>query len=184
MVLTSSKNQALGAAAPPFALPDFTGRVVTLDEFASRKAMLVVFWSNHCPFVKHIKHAFAEFASAYGSQGLGIVAINSNDARSHPGDRPERMQEDAATYGFAFDYLIDETQDVARAYDAACTPDFFLFDRNRKLAYHGQFDLSRPHNSVPITGKDLRAAADAVLAGYAAPTEQTPSIGCNIKWRS
>jgi thiol-disulfide isomerase/thioredoxin len=183
MVLTSSTNRELGIFAPNFALPDFGGRIVALGDFPDAKALLVVFWSNHCPFVKHIKRAFAEFVREYQDKGLAVVAINANDFNAYPEDRPEQMQKDAETFEFTFNYLVDETQNVARAYDAACTPDFFLFDAERKLVYHGQFDSSRPRNGLPITGADLRAAADAVLAGRAAPRVQTPSIGCNIKWR-
>jgi peroxiredoxin len=183
MVLTSSTNRELGIVAPNFALPDFAGRIVALGDFPDAKALLVVFWSNHCPFVKHIKRAFAEFVREYQDKGLAVVAINANDIDSYPEDRPEHMQADAEKFGFTFDYLLDETQNVARAYDAVCTPDFFLFDRDRKLVYHGQFDSSRPRNDVAVTGADLRAAADAALAGKPAPRAQTPSIGCNIKWR-
>jgi thiol-disulfide isomerase/thioredoxin len=184
MVMTSSTNRELGIIAPNFALPDYDGRIVALGDFAANKAVLIVFWSNHCPFVKHIKQAFAQFAREYQEKDLAIVAINSNDIDAYPEDRPEAMRTDAGKYGFTFDYLLDSTQNVARAYDAACTPDFFLFDRGRRLVYHGQFDSSRPRNSEPITGADLRAAADAALAGKPVRAEQTPSIGCNIKWRS
>ena len=183
MVMTSSIGHELGSPAPVFSLPDATGRIVGLDDFASSTGLLVVFWCNHCPFVKHIKQGFAQFAHEYQPKGLGVVAINANDAVTHPEDRPERMQEDIEAFGYTFDYLIDESQEIARAYDAACTPDFFLFDRDRKLAYHGQFDSSRPRNRDPVTGADLRRAADAVLAGRAIAGDQTPSIGCNIKWR-
>ena len=184
MVLTSSTSHELGSTAPPFALPDPTGRIVSLDDFRTNPGLLVVFWCNHCPFVKHIKQAFAAFAREYRQKGLGIVAINANDSASYPQDRPERMQEDSTAFGYTFDYLVDASQDVARAYGAASTPDFFLFDRDRKLVYRGQFDASRPRNREPITGADLRRAADAVLAGGTVPADQTPSIGCNIKWRS
>jgi len=182
MVLTSSTSHVLGTPAPAFSLPDSAGRIVSLGDFASDAGLLVVFWCNHCPFVRHIKQGFAQFVREYQPKGLGVIAINANDTVTHPQDGPERMQADIQTFGYTFDYLIDESQDVARAYDAACTPDFFLFDRDRKLAYHGQFDSSRPRNSEPITGADLRRAADAVLAGRPVPSEQTPSIGCNIKW--
>jgi thiol-disulfide isomerase/thioredoxin len=184
MVLTPSTRCPLGTKAPPFVLPDARGRMVCLDDFAEAPALLVVFWCNHCPFVKHIKGAVADFAREYREKGLAIVAINSNDTEAYPQDSPQRMLEDIAAYRYTFDYLLDESQAIARAYDAACTPDFFLFDRDRKLAYHGQFDASRPSNKAPIDGKDLRAAADAVLAGKPAPASQTPSIGCNIKWRA
>ena len=143
-----------------------------------------MFWSNHCPFVKHIKNAFAEFAREYQDKGLAVVAINANDSAASPVDRPDQMQADAERFDYTFDYLVDETQNVARAYDAACTPDFFLFDQDRKLVYHGQFDSSRPRNSEPVTGADLRTAADAARARKPVARAQTPSIGCNIKWRS
>lgn len=183
MVLTSSTDRELGSPAPPFRLPDPDGREVALEDFADAPALLVVFWCNHCPFVKHIKRAFADFAREYQARGLAVVAINSNDADSQPEDAPDRMKADSETFGYSFDYLVDRTQDVARAYDAACTPDFYLFDGARRLAYHGQFDASRPRNDEPVTGADLREAADAVLAGRPAPNQQTPSIGCNIKWK-
>jgi peroxiredoxin len=183
MVLTSSAGLALGIEAPPFSLPDADGRIVSRDDFASAPALLVVFWCNHCPFVKHIKAGFAGFAREYRDKGLAIVAINSNDIDAYPQDGPDRMKEDIERYGYTFDYLLDPSQDVARAYDAACTPEFYLFDADRRLAYHGQFDASRPRNSVPITGDDLRAAADSVLAGRPVAGRQASSIGCNIKWR-
>jgi thiol-disulfide isomerase/thioredoxin len=183
MVLTPSTNRELGIVAPNFALPDFDGRIVALGDFPDAKALLVVFWSNHCPFVKHIKAAFAELVREYQRKGLAVVAINANDTDAYPEDRPERMKADAEEFGFTFDYVLDETQNVARAYDAACTPDFFLFNGDRKLVYHGQFDSSRPRNGIPITGADLRAAVDAALEGKAVVGKQTPSIGCNIKWR-
>lgn len=183
MVLTSSKSSELGMPAPAFELPDYEGRAVSIDDFADAPALLVVFWCNHCPFVRHIKKGFAEFAREYRQKGLAIVAINSNDIDSFPQDGPEQMKADAEAFGYSFDYLLDESQSIAKQYDAACTPEFFLFDQARKLAYHGQFDAARPKNDIPVTGSDLRAAADAVLAGRPAAAEQTPSIGCNIKWR-
>jgi thiol-disulfide isomerase/thioredoxin len=182
MALTSSTSCPLGTRAPAFALPDPDRRVVELEDFAAAPGLLVVFWCNHCPFVKHIKRAFADFAREYTRKGLAIVAINANDFASFPQDSPANMKKDMAEFDYCFDYVFDETQEVARAYDAACTPDFFLFDRDRKLAYHGQFDASRPKNTLPIDGADLRRAADAVLAGTPVPLLQTPSIGCNIKW--
>jgi thiol-disulfide isomerase/thioredoxin len=183
MALTASVMSELGRPAPDFRLPDPDGRLVGRDDFGAAKGLLVVFWCNHCPYVKHIKAAFASFAREYQPQGLAIVAINANDAHSHPQDGAARMKEDIAVFGYTFDYLIDETQAVARAYQAACTPDFFLYDGDRRLVYRGQFDSSRPGNGVPITGRDLRAAVGAVLAGTPVPPEQAPSIGCNIKWR-
>ena len=184
MVLTSSTSCPLGTRAPAFALPDPEGRIVSLEDFAGARALLVAFWCNHCPFVKHIKLAFAEFAREYGAKGLAIVAINANDVASFPQDSPENMKKDIEQFRYTFDYVLDESQEVARAYDAACTPDFFLFDGGRKLVYHGQFDSSRPRNGLPVDGADLRRAVDAVLAGAPVPESQTPSIGCNIKWRA
>jgi peroxiredoxin len=173
----------LGTPAPDFRLPDPAGRLVARDDFAAAPALLVAFLCNHCPYVKHIQAGLAAFAREYAARGLAIVAINSNDFGAYPEDAPARMAEEAKRHGYVFPYLIDETQEVAKAYRAACTPDFFLFDAARRLAYRGQFDASRPGNRVPVTGADLRAAADAVLAGRAAPAEQRPSIGCNIKWK-
>jgi len=174
----------LGLAAPDFALPDTQGRIVRRDDFAANPALLVAFWCNHCPFVKHIEGVFVRFAGEYRDRGLAIVAISANDVIAYPADAPARMKEIAHAHGYTFPYLYDETQDVARAYAAACTPDFFLYDRTRRLAYRGQFDGSRPGNSQPVSGSDLRAAADAVLAGRAAAAEQKPSVGCNIKWKN
>jgi peroxiredoxin len=174
----------LGLLAPDFALPDTEGRTVRRDDFASSPALLVAFWCNHCPFVKHVQRAFVQFAREYQARGLAVVAISANDAAAFPADAPAKMRETARLHEYCFPYLYDETQDVARAYQAACTPDFFLYDKARKLAYRGQFDASRPSNSQAVTGADLRSAADAVLAGRAAPAEQRPSVGCNIKWKS
>jgi peroxiredoxin len=174
---------ALGSAAPSFRLSDPSGRVHALDDFAGAPALLVAFICNHCPYVKHIRAELAAFARDYSARGLAVVAINSNDVRAYPDDRPEMMAKEAREAGYVFPYLFDETQEVARAYGAACTPDFFLYDRQRRLCYRGQFDDSRPGNGRPVTGADLRAAADAVLAGEPAPLEQKPSIGCNIKWK-
>jgi peroxiredoxin len=183
MVMTASTMLALGTEAPDFTLPDTNGTAVSLADFAGNKGLLVMFICNHCPYVKHIRHGLAEFARDYKGKGLGIVAINSNDTDTHPDDSPEKMKAEVGEIGYVFPYLFDETQAVARVYRAACTPDFFLFDTDRRLVYRGQFDLSRPGNDVPVTGADLRAAADAVLAGKPVPLDQTPSIGCNIKWR-
>jgi peroxiredoxin len=183
MAETPSQMVPLGTPAPDFALPDTQGRVVTRDSFAGSRGLLVAFICNHCPFVKHIRKGFAQFGRDYAGRGLAIVAINANDVERHPADSPERMAEEAKSAGYDFPYLYDESQAVARAYGAACTPDFFLFDAERRLAYRGQFDASRPSNRVPVTGADLRAAADAVLAGRPAPAEQRASIGCNIKWK-
>jgi thiol-disulfide isomerase/thioredoxin len=183
MALTSSVERELGSTAADFALPDAHGRIHSLDDFAAAKVLIVVFWCNHCPYVKHIKSEFAAFAREYGARGVAIVAINSNDALAYPQDAPDRMLEDAATFGYVFPYLIDAEQHVARAYDAACTPDIYVYDQDRRLAYHGQFDASRPQNEVPVDGRDLRAAVDALLADRSPSAEQTPCIGCNIKWR-
>lgn len=184
MARTPSTMVPLGTKAPSFRLPDpATDTNVTLEDFEPAPGLLVVFLCNHCPFVKHIREGLAAFARDYVAQGLAIVGINSNDVAAYPEDRPEKMVEEAKQAGWVFPYLFDETQEVARAYDAACTPDFFLFDRERTLVYRGQFDASRPGNDVPVTGRDLRAACDALLAGKPIPTEQTPSIGCNIKWK-
>jgi len=183
MAETPSTMLPLGTAAPDFRLPDPRGGIVSKNDFAAAPGLLVMFICNHCPFVKHIRTELARFASEYTERGLAIVAINSNDAVSYPDDGPAKMAEEAARYGYRFPYLHDETQEVAKAYRAACTPDFFLFDRNRKLVYRGQFDSSRPGNGLPVTGADLRAAADALLAARPVPVEQRPSIGCNIKWK-
>jgi peroxiredoxin len=174
----------LGTPAPPFSLPDtVSGRTVSLDDFAGAPALLVVFLSNHCPFVKHIADGLARFGSEYAARGLAIAGICANDVSTHPDDSPELMAREARQRGYTFPYLFDETQEVAKAYGAACTPDFFLYDRKRRLAYRGQFDASRPSLDVPVTGSDLRAACDAVLAGRQPSEEQVASVGCNIKWK-
>jgi peroxiredoxin len=173
----------LGTRAPDFALPNVDGRTVTLADSAGPKGTLVMFICNHCPFVKHVADQLAALGSEYLPRGIGVVAISSNDVSSHPADSPEQMVHEAEDRGYVFPYLYDETQEVAHAYHAACTPDFFLFDGDRKLAYRGQLDASRPGNDVPVTGADLRAAIDALLAGHPVPTEQRPSLGCNIKWK-
>jgi peroxiredoxin len=184
MARTESIMLPLGTAAPDFALPDVTsGSINKLDDFADRDALLVMFICQHCPFVQHVQKLLAQLGRDYQERSLGIVAISSNDAETFPEDAPESLREQAAELGFIFPYLFDESQEVARSYGAACTPDFFLFDRDRKLVYRGQLDDSRPGNEVPVTGKDLRAAIDAALAGKAAPADQKPSIGCNIKWK-
>jgi peroxiredoxin len=184
MALTPSTMLPLGTEAPDFRLPDPEGRLFARDDFREAPALLVAFLCNHCPYVQHIRSAFAAFAREYRAKGLAVVAINANDVRSHPEDAPARMAEEAARVGYDFPYLYDESQAVAKAYRAACTPDLFLFDRDRKLVYRGQFDGSRPGNDVPVTGADLRRAVDAVLAGRPVDEEQKPSIGCNIKWRT
>ena len=176
---------ALGTAAPDFQLPDTNGKIVALRDFAGAKALLVMFICNHCPYVKHLREALAQFGHEYRPQGLAIVAINSNDAVAYPADSPAKMAEEVAAAGYTFPYLFDVSQTVAKAYKAACTPDFFLFDGNQKLVYRGQFDDSRPRveHPLPVTGKDLRSAVDAVLAGRGVAPEQKPSLGCNIKWK-
>lgn len=179
---TPSTMLDLGTTLPSFSLPDFNGRTVSDADFKGSKALLVAFICKHCPFVRHIRQEFSRFAKEYQAKGLGIVAIASNDTTEFPEDGPEGMKEEAAEAGYTFPYLFDEKQKVAQAFRAACTPDLFLFDDSRRLAYRGQFDGSRPKNDVPVTGADLRAAADAVLAGNTAPAVQKPSIGCNIKW--
>lgn len=182
MVKTASTMLPLGTSAPDFSLPNVDGSTVSLGDFTDAKGLLVIFMCNHCPFVVHLRSALAEFGNEYQEKGLAIVGISSNDVGTHPDDSPEKMKEEAASAGYTFAYLYDETQDVAKAYRAACTPDFFLFDSDKSLVYRGQFDSSRPGNDQPVTGADLRAAADAVLAGEDVSTEQTPSLGCNIKW--
>jgi thiol-disulfide isomerase/thioredoxin len=174
----------LGTPAPDFRLSDYNGKPVSRDDFGDAKALLVVFWCNHCPFVKHVRSQFSKFAREYVARGLAVVAIASNDVGTYPQDGPRGMAQEAREGGYAFAYLFDETQDVAKAYRAQCTPDFFLFDAKRRLAYRGQFDASRPNNGVPVTGADLRAACDAVLAGKSAPSDQKPSVGCSIKWKA
>jgi peroxiredoxin len=184
MARTPSTMLPLGTPAPAFRLPDFAGRVHALTDFRDQPALLVAFICNHCPFVRHIRAGFAGYAREYGTQGLAVVAINSNDLIAYPQDGPDGMRAEAAEAGYDFPYLLDETQAVAKAYRAACTPDFYLFDAGRRLAYRGQFDDSRPGNGRPVTGADLRAATAAVLARRAADARQVPSIGCNIKWKA
>lgn len=184
MALTESTMLELGTEAPDFALTDaVTGKTVHRDDFKNSDALLVLFICAHCPFVKHVEHGLAAFGKDYTGKPLAIVAISSNDAEKYPADNPEGLRQQAAALGFNFPYLYDETQTVAKAYDAVCTPDIFLFDGDRRLVYRGQFDASRPGNGIPVTGEDLRAAVDAVLAGKPVPADQKPSIGCNIKWK-
>jgi len=174
----------LGTTAPDFKLPDANGKTVSLEDFQDKPALLVLFICNHCPYVKHIRTGLAQLARDYLPKHVGIVGINSNDAANYPEDSPARMKEEAKSAGYLFPYLYDETQAVAKAYRAACTPDIFLFDKGRKLVYRGQLDDSRPGNGIPVTGKDLRAALDAVLAGRPVSPDQKASVGCNIKWKS
>jgi peroxiredoxin len=174
----------LGTPAPDFSLPNIDGRTVSLAEVAGAKGTLVMFICNHCPFVKHVADQLAALGRDYAPRGVGIVAISSNDVATHPADSPEQMVHEAEQRGYVFPYLYDETQEVAKAYRAACTPDFYLFDADRRLVYRGQLDSSRPGSDVPVTGADLRSAIDALLAGRPVPAAQTPSIGCNIKWKA
>jgi peroxiredoxin len=183
MARTESTMLELGTPAPDFSLPDTEGRPVGLADFDGAAALLVVFMCNHCPYVKHIRDGLADFAREYGAKGLAVAGISANDVGTHPQDGPEQMAEEAREAGYTFPYLYDESQAVAQAYRAACTPDFFLFDKDRRLVYRGQFDDSRPGNELPVTGRDLRAAVDAVLAGQPVPAQQKPSMGCNIKWK-
>ena len=184
MVLTPSTMLSLGNKAPAFSLPNAVdGKQVSLESFAQAPALLVIFMCNHCPFVKHVAEGLAKLTIDYQAIGLAVVGINSNDAAAHPDDSPAKMKEEAKSRGYTFPYLFDESQDVAKAYRAACTPDFFVFDKQRNLVYRGQLDASRPSNGVPVTGEDLRKALDLVLAGKPVPVDQRPSIGCNIKWR-
>ena len=185
MALTESTMLALGTVAPDFALTNVvTGTTVHRDDFRGKKALLVLFICTHCPYVKHIEKGLAALGKDYADKPLGIVAISSNDVTTHPADSPAGLKQQAETYGFSFPYLYDETQTVAHAYKAACTPDIYLFDADFRLVYRGQFDESRPGSDVPVTGKDLRAAIELVLAGKPIPEDQRPSIGCNIKWKA
>jgi peroxiredoxin len=184
MVKTASTMLQLGTQAPDFSLVNVDGRPVSLSDFDGAPALLVIFMCNHCPFVKHIAAELARLGHEYQAKGVGIVGISSNDVANHPEDSPEQMVHEAEEQGYTFAYLFDETQEVAKAYQAACTPDFFLFDGEQQLVYRGQLDSSRPDSGIPLTGEDLRRAIDAVLAGEPVSTEQTPSIGCNIKWKA
>jgi peroxiredoxin len=184
MALTESTMLALGTTAPDFALTDVvSGKTVRRDDFRGQKALLVLFICTHCPYVKHIEKGIAALGKDYAGKLIAIVAISSNDVTTHPDDSPAGLKQQAETFGFVFPYLFDETQAVAHAYKAACTPDIFLFDADFRLVYRGQFDSSRPGNGVPVTGEDLRAAIDQVLSDKPVPTDQRPSIGCNIKWK-
>ncbi len=183
MAVTASKMLTLGIPAPNFSLPDTEGNIVSPANFEESPALLVIFMCNHCPFVKHILSDLVSLAKEYQAKGVAVVGINSNDVANYPEDSPQMMAKLAEEAGFTFPYLYDETQEVAKAYQAACTPDFFLFDKERRLAYRGQMDDSRPSNNIPVTGLDLIKAMDAVLAGRKVSNEQKPSIGCNIKWK-
>ena len=185
MTLTPSTMLPLGTSVPAFSLPDLTGNMVSPDDFRDAPALLIAFICRHCPFVTHIRHGFAQFANEYRQRGLAIVAINSNDVVAFPEDGPDGMRAEAAAAGYTFPYLFDETQEVAKAFRAACTPDLYLFDRHRTLVYRGRFDESRPRTSppMPVTGRDIRAAVDAVLSGQPVSSDQKGSVGCNIKWK-
>ena len=184
----SSTMEKLGSPAPDFNLNNWNPLLqqerYQLDSFKNQTSLLVAFFCNHCPYVVHIRESFVHFANEYEPKGLGVVVISSNDIEAYPDDRPEKMSADARNYSYSFPYLFDETQEIAKAYRAACTPDFFLYDKNRKLVYRGQYDSSRPRNSDPVTGEDLRKAVDALIQGNSIPESQIPSMGCNIKWKS
>ncbi|TVP83826.1 MAG: thioredoxin family protein [Thioalkalivibrio sp.] len=185
MARTPSQMIDLGTEAPNFSLPDVvSGNTISLDDFPDAKGFMIAFICNHCPFVQLIRHEFARYGREYTDKGIAVIAINSNDIQAHPEDGPDAMRDDARRFGYTFPYCLDEDQSVAKAYQAACTPDLYLFDADRKLVYRGQFDAARPGNDVPVTGADLRAASDALLAGQAIPAEeQKASLGCNIKWK-
>ena len=184
MTLTPSNMIELGSKAPDFQLSDTDGNLVSLADFESHKGLLIIFMCNHCPYVKHIRHALADFARRNSASGIGIIGINSNDAATHPADSPEKMREEVQAVGYCFPYLFDESQEVARKFQAACTPDFFLYDGSNRLVYRGQFDDSRPGNSIEVTGKDLQSAVDSLLNGRPPLENQVPSVGCNIKWKN
>ncbi|HTQ98337.1 MAG TPA: thioredoxin family protein [Candidatus Acidoferrum sp.] len=183
MALTPSNMLPLGTLAPDFALPGVDGNIHRLQDFSSASALLVMFICNHCPFVKHVQKQLVALARDYQARNVAVVAISSNDIAAYPADDMSNMKQEAIAAGYPFPYLLDESQVVARAYDAACTPDFFLFDKGRKLVYRGRLDASRPGNNVSVDGIDLRTALDSVLQGKPVAAEQQPSVGCNIKWR-
>ncbi|MGY8674105.1 MAG: thioredoxin family protein [Verrucomicrobiia bacterium] len=183
MARTPSTMLPLGTAAPNFSLPDTTGKVVSLADFSDAKALLVIFMCNHCPYVKHLAAELAALGREYPERGAAVVGINANDVENHPDDSPAKMAQEALNSGYTFPYLYDESQAIAQAYHAACTPDFYVFDQPRRLVYRGQLDASRPGNGIPVTGEDLRVALDAVLEEQTDVADQKPSIGCNIKWK-
>ncbi len=183
MVQTLSTMLPLGTSAPQFSLPDPDGKIVSLSDFEGAPALVVIFMCNHCPFVKHVAPGLANLARDYQDKGVAVVGINPNDVANYPDDSPQKMAEASKEYGYTFPYLLDESQEVAKAYRAACTPDFFVFDGERQLVYRGQMDDSRPSLDLPVTGADLRAALNAVLDGRSATAQQKPSVGCNIKWK-
>ena len=184
MAATESTMLALGTQAPDFELPDPAGNIVRLSDFADADGLVVAFISNHCPFVKHIRAELADFGREVQAQNLAMVAINANDVVNHPADSPERMQDEIDNFGYTFAYLYDESQEVAKAYHAACTPEFYLFDGDNRLVYRGRFDAATPGNAEPVTGNELRASVDALLTGAPPIVGQRPGIGCNIKWKS
>ena len=188
MAAIESKMIELGTIAPEFTLPNTNPNIasnkVALSDYSTAKGCVVAFICNHCPYVVHIKQAFSDYARDYKDQGIAVIAINANSAAAYPSDSPENMTTDAIQHNYGFPYLYDESQEVARAYDAACTPDIYLFDSARKLVYRGQFDDSRPGNDIPVSGTDLRAASDALLAGESISYDQKPSLGCSIKWKT
>jgi peroxiredoxin len=184
VVKTASTMMPLGTSAPGFSLISVDGRTIDLNDLRGAPALLVIFMCNHCPFVIHVADHLASLAHEYQQRGVAIVGINSNDVATHPQDSPEQMVHEAENRGYVFPYLYDETQEVAKSYGAACTPDFFVFDGEQKLVYRGQLDGSRPGNDIPVTGEDLRRALDAVLSHQPVPADQKPSLGCNIKWKS
>jgi peroxiredoxin len=183
MAATPSTMLELGTPLPGFRLPDLNKQIVSHTDFPDAKGLLVAFICRHCPYVRHIRSDFARLAEECQARGLAVVAINSNDVAAYPEDGPDGMRQEAAEAGYTFPYLFDESQEVAKSFRAACTPDFFLFDAQRLLVYRGQFDASRPNSGVPITGADLRAAVDGLLTGGQVPELQQPSMGCNIKWK-
>lgn len=183
MALTPSTMLPLGTQAPDFSLPDTDGKTVSRKDFDHKKGLLVMFICNHCPYVKHVRQELARIGEEYQQKDIGVVAINANDAANYPEDSPEAMKREKAAQGYTFPYLYDAAQETAKAYTAACTPDFFVFDSRGRLIYRGQLDDSRPGNDAPVTGKDLRRALDTLLTGETISLEQKPSIGCNIKWR-
>lgn len=184
MARTPSQMIALGTEAPDFRLPDVvSGRDVGLDDFPNARGFMIAFICNHCPFVQLIRHEFARYGREYTARGIAVIAVNSNDIAAHPEDGPDAMRDDARRFGYTFPYCLDEDQSVAKAYQAACTPDLYLFDAGRRLVYRGQFDSARPGGDIPVTGTDLRAATDALLSGGPVSADQKASLGCNIKWR-
>jgi len=174
----------LGTVAPDFSLPDTKGRIVSMADFDDAPALLVIFMCNHCPYVKHVRKELARLVGEYQMRGVAVVGINSNDAANYPEDSPEKMKDEVEANGYTFPYLHDETQEVAKAYRAACTPEFYLFDADRRLVYRGQMDDSRPGNSVPVTGEDITNSIEAVLEGRPVDANQKPGVGCNIKWKA